>query len=174
FPVQVIAWLDVVNVELFGRALEAGDQWWLLAPVPGRQVSYGPLIFLVAITAVMLLTVLVVRHFYHERIRRADAWDCGFNGLDARMQDTAEGFGQPIRNIFQSFFLIQREQPVPTDRAPRYSITIKDRLWRVLYEPLGTLVERLADMFAVLQRGRISVYLTYSFVTLVVLLALVL
>ncbi len=42
--------------------------------------------------------------FYHRRVRRAPPWDCGFARLDARMQDTAEGFGQPIRHIFQPFF----------------------------------------------------------------------
>jgi hypothetical protein len=90
------------------------------------------------------------------------------------MQDTAEGFGQPIRNIFQSFFSIERELPTPFDRAPRYRIAITDRIWRGLYQPLGRLVQRLADAVAVLQQGRISVYLLYSFGTLIVLLALAL
>ena len=40
--------------------------------------------------------------------------------------------------------------------------------------PLGPLVQRMADAFAWLQQGRIATYLLYSFVTLVVLLALVL
>ena len=90
------------------------------------------------------------------------------------MQDTAEGFGQPIRNIFQSFFWIERELPSPFDRAPRYWIIIGDRIWRGVYEPLGTVVQRLADIVALLQQGRIAVYLLYSFVTLVVLLGLAL
>jgi hypothetical protein len=90
------------------------------------------------------------------------------------MQDTAEGFGQPIRNIFQSFFHIERELPTAFDHVPRYRISVTDRIWRGLYEPLGPLVQRLADAAAVLQRGRIAVYLLYSFATLVVLLALAL
>jgi hypothetical protein len=36
------------------------------------------------------------------------------------------------------------------------------------------LVQRVADTFALLQQGRIATYLLYSFVTLVVLLALML
>ena len=51
---------------------------------------------------------------------------------------------------------------------------IADRIWRGCYEPLGALVQRLADAAARLQQGRIAVYLLYSFVTLVLLLALVL
>ena len=174
-PVQVLAALSHVTRELTGISLsQQGNPWWLLAPVPTRQVSYGPLVFFLAIALVVALTVLAVRLFYHQRVRRGPPWDCGFGGLTARMQDTAEGFGQPIRNIFQSFFSIERELPTPFDQAPRYRIAITDRIWRGLYQPLGRLVQRLADTVAVLQQGRISVYLLYSFGTLIVLLALAL
>ena len=90
------------------------------------------------------------------------------------MQDTAEGFGQPIRHIFEVFFSVNRELPSPFDSKPRYSILINDRIWNVLYEPFGSLVQRSSDAVAWLQQGRISTYLLYSFVTLIVLLALVL
>jgi hypothetical protein len=124
--------------------------------------------------AVVLLTISSVRLFYHRRIRSAAPWDCGFARLDPRMQDTAEGFGQPIRHIFESFFSMQRELPSPLDRTPRYRVIIADRLWQRLYEPIGSLVQRVADACAVLQQGRIASYLLYSFVTLVTLLAVVL
>ncbi len=90
------------------------------------------------------------------------------------MQDTAEGFGQPIRNIFGAFFAMKRELPSPFDPAPRYRVTVGDRIWQGLYVPLGTLVQRIADAFAWVQQGRIATYLLYSFVTLIVLLALML
>jgi len=174
-PVQVLRALSHVTRELMGISLsQQGSPWWLLAPVPTRQASYGPLVFFLATALVVALTVLAVRLFYHQRVRRGPAWDCGFGGRTARMQDTAEGFGQPIRNIFQSFFSIERELPTPFDRAPHYRIAIADRIWRGLYQPLGRLVQRLADVVAVLQQGRISVYLLYSFGTLIVLLALAL
>jgi hydrogenase-4 component B len=174
-PAQVIAALRPVITEL-GGGMPAGSTapWWLLMPVPGRQVSYSPLVFFLAIATVVIVTVLAVRVFYHGRRRIAAAWDCGFGGLTARMQDTAEGFGQPIRHIFTSFFAITRELPTPFDAAPRYRVTVGDRIWQGLYLPLGSLVQRIADGFAWLQQGRIATYLLYSFATLVVLLALVL
>ena len=121
-----------------------------------------------------LSTWVMVRARYHGRVRRGAAWDCGFVRLDSRMQDTAEGFGQPIRHIFGAFFSLQRELPSPFDAAPRYRVEIGDRIWQRLYLPLGGLVQRVADAVAWLQQGRIATYLLYSFVTLVVLLALVL
>jgi hypothetical protein len=90
------------------------------------------------------------------------------------MQDTAEGFGQPIRHIFQPFFAIRRELPTPFDRAPHYHVTVSDRIWTRAYEPLEHIVQRVAQSVAWLQQGRISTYLLYSFVTLIVLLGLVL
>ncbi len=175
FPLQVIRALGAVTGELLGAVVpQASPDWWLLAPVPGRPVSYGPLVFLTATLAVVLLTSLAVRLTYHQRVRRGPAWDCGFGGLTARMQDTAEGFGQPIRHLFQPFFEIERRLPEPAEPAPRYRIAIRERIWRLLYEPLVSVVEWLANTAARVQQGRISVYLLYSFATLLVLLAVAL
>jgi hypothetical protein len=69
---------------------------------------------------------------------------------------------------------MQRELPSAFDRAPRYHVRVGDRFMRYLYEPLGPLVQRVADGFSWLQQGRISVYLLYGFATLLLLLALVL
>ncbi len=174
-PAQTIARLDRVTQELLGTSLSStASSWWLLAPLPERQASYGPLALLAATVGIVALMFVCVRLFYHRRVRRGPAWDCGFARLNARMQDTAEGFGQPIRHIFQPFFRIERELPTPFDRAPRYRITVGDRIWRALYEPIGSAVQWLADLVASLQQGRIAVYLLYSFVTLIVLLAVML
>jgi formate hydrogenlyase subunit 3/multisubunit Na+/H+ antiporter MnhD subunit len=174
-PTQVVGALRAVVRQLAHVDLpDPTAPWWLLEPLPGRLSSYSGLVFLLAIIAVVLLTLVSVRSFYHRRIRRAAPWDCGFARLDPRMQDTAEGFGQPIRHIFEPFFQMHRELPSPFDHAPRYRVTITDRFWQRLYEPLGSFVQRVADACAVLQQGRIATYLLYSFVTLVALLAVVL
>jgi len=174
-PTHVISLLSVVTRELNLGGLPASDApWWLLVPIPERQSSYAPLVFFAVIAIVVALAIVSVRFFYHQRIRKGPAWDCGFGGLTSRMQDTAEGFGQPIRHLFQPFFAIVRELPSPFDSKPKYRLEIGDRIWRVLYLPLGTLVRQVADRVAWLQQGRIATYLLYSFVTLVVLLALML
>jgi hypothetical protein len=115
----------------------------------------------------------MVRVLYHGRMRRAAPWDCGFPLQTSRMQDTAEGFGQPIRHIFEPFFRIVKELPTPSDAAPRYRIEVGDRLWHALYLPLASLVRRTADFVGIVQQGRIGVYLIYSFVTLLSLLLVV-
>ena len=174
-PTQVIHVLRVVVEQLLRVPLapESGP-WWLLAPLPQRHVSYSAAIFFAAIAAVVLITVGTVRLLYHRRERRAPFWDCGFGPLTPRTQDTAEGFGQPIRHIFGVFFAMTRELPSAFDPAPRYRVTVGDRVWQGIYLPMGTLVQRVADALAWLQQGRIATYLLYSFITLLLMLALVL
>ena len=119
---------------------------------------------------VVLLTIQIVHRQYHGRLRQGPAWDCGFPAQTPRMQDTAEGFGQPIRQVFEQFFRVERTLPSPFDAEPRYKITIDDRLWYWLYVPVVRAAEAMARMVGRLQQGRISVYLTYSFFTLLALL----
>jgi len=174
-PTQVVGSLRVVVQQLSGAALPSvAAPWWLLVPLSGGRASYSAPVFLIALACVIVLSVIGVHSLYHRRVRRAAAWDCGFGGMTARMQDTAEGFGQPIRHIFGTLLDVERELPSPFDAQPRYRVTVGDRLWKRLYIPLGGAVQRIADAFAWLQQGRIATYLLYSFVTLVVLLALML
>ena len=60
--------------------------------------------------------------------------------------------------------------PAPLDIRPRYREAVDDRLWYWLYLPIARGVEKLTAFITVLQRGRISVYLMYSFATLLLLL----
>ncbi len=91
------------------------------------------------------------------------------------MQDSAEGFGQPIKQIFEPFFRSSAHHPSPFDRAPRV-------LRRRSRTTSGTgctcrssrLAEWLSSLVGMLHHGRIHLYLIYSFVTLLVLLLLIL
>lgn len=170
-PVTVIGALEPVTRMLVGQGLgNAAKSWMFLAPIAPERASYSPLIFFLGAALLVVLAWLGVRAFYHGRARRAAAWDCGFPYLDSRMQDSAEGFGQPVKVVFQPAFRIEGEAPAPTDARPRYRETAEDRLWYWLYVPVQRAVERATALVTVLQRGRISVYLMYSFFTLLALL----
>ena len=68
---------------------------------------------------------------------------------------------------------MQRELPTPFDARPRYRVTVEDNLWYWLYLPIVKITNTITRVVTLLQRGRISVYLTYSFVTLLILLLFV-
>ncbi|MEW6025494.1 MAG: hydrogenase 4 subunit B [Pseudomonadota bacterium] len=172
-PAQLVAWLAPV-VRLLTRQTLANDgNWLLLAPVTAERASYAPLIFLAVVAVVLLLTFIWVRSVYHGRVRRADPWDCGYPEQDALMQDSAEGFGQPIRHIFSSFMRVERETPDPFDRHPHYHGDSRDKLWPLIYQPIADLTAWLSAQAGRLQHGRIQWYLIYSFATMVVLLVFV-
>ncbi|MFP5205128.1 MAG: hydrogenase 4 subunit B, partial [Acidobacteriota bacterium] len=159
---------------LLGQSVAPSISIWMIAPVAPQQASYSGLIFLAGIVAVVGVTFAVVRLLAHGRIRRTAAWDCGYPWQTSRMQDTAEGFGQPIRHMFGAFFHMERDLPSPSDTAPRYRIHIEDRLWRAIYLPIARTVQWMADEVSVLQGGRLSIYLLFSFLTLLGLLVFVL
>ncbi|MBE7426676.1 MAG: hydrogenase 4 subunit B [Ideonella sp.] len=174
-PIQFIQWVDPVTRTLVGAGLgpTVAQHGWLLAPTAIERASYGPVFFLLGVAACFGLAFVLVRRLYHGRIRRAPPWDCGFPWQGARMQDTAEGFGQPIRQIFEPFFRMQRELPAPSDAAPRYHVTVEDHFWHLLYRPIADAAARVARLVGLLQQGRIAVYLLFSFVTLIALLLVV-
>ncbi len=169
FPALGIELLAPVTERLVGARLpEAGG--WLLVPVSAARASYGPLIFFAGVAACVALAWFLVRRFYHGRVRRAPPWDCGFPWQSARMQDTAEGFGQPVRQIFEPLYRMRRTLPSAFDAAPRYAVEVGDHAWHALHLPLARLVESAARAIGLLQRGRIAVYLLYSFATVVAVL----
>jgi len=174
-PNVVIELLDPVTRLLVGGGLggAANSQgWWLLAPISEDRASYSPAVFFGSMALIIPLVYLLVRRYYHGRLKRVPAWDCGFPLQTARMQDTAEGFGQPIRRVFSPFFKRTREHPSPFDAQPRYRSIVEDPFWYWVYLPIARLVEHGTRLIAFLQQGRIAVYLLYSFVTLLTLLVL--
>jgi len=174
-PNQVIGLIDPVTQLLVsaGLAQSVAANGWLLVPVSIERASYAPTIFLLGVLASFALAFLLVRKLYHGRTRRVPPWDCGYPWQTARMQDSAEGFGQPIRQIFEPMFRMKRELPTPFDRQPFYRVTVEDPLWYWIYLPIAKLVERISKLVGLLQQGRIAVYLMYSFVTLIVVLLVV-
>ncbi|MDD2926119.1 hydrogenase 4 subunit B [Rhodoferax sp.] len=175
FPNQVIAVIDPVTQRLVhaGLAHTVADNGWLLVPVSMERASYAPAIFLLGVVLSFGLAFVLVRKLYHGRLRRVPPWDCGYPWQTARMQDTAEGFGQPIRQIFEPFFRLQRQLPTAFDPHPVYAVKLEDPLWHWLYLPVARWVEKLSRIVGLLQQGRIAVYLMYSFATLVVVLMVV-
>jgi len=176
FPVFFILHIDFVTQLLVGHTLgvsAAQTGWMWLTPILPERASYSPLVLFVIIIVGVLSTMLVVKKFYHGRLRRGPAWDCGYPEQTARMQDTAEGFGQPIRQIFELFFGITRELPSPFDKKPHYRGETRDLLWEWCYLPIARLTENLSALIGKLQHGRIHIYLLYSFVTLLALLAFI-
>ncbi len=172
-PSTVIQRIDAATRQLLGTGLadklhEQG--WWMLAPMSPERASYEPVLVLVTIAATLLMGRWLVRHLYHGRVRRTTAWDCGYHFEGPRAQDTAEGFSQPIRRIFEPMFRMERHFPSARDLKPYYSVKVEDHFWHWFYLPVARAAGWISTLIVTLQGGRIAVYLMYSFITLLVLL----
>ena len=150
-PVQVIPALATVGRQLGFAALPPHRARGCccrcpIARPPTRRV------LLLAIAAVVALTYLAVR------ISTTSACGAARPGTAAsRARRPHAGHGRRLRPAhpphLRPFFALQRELPTPFDRVPRYRVLIGDRFWRALYQPLGALVQWLADRSRACSRG---------------------
>lgn len=146
------------------------SSWLFVVPLSDNHASYSPLLVFIILCILCMIMYGMISRCYHQHTRRAPAWDCGSAAQTARMQDTAEGFGQPIKHMFVAFLHIKLTLPKPFDKTPQYRIKTTDRLWTFLYLPFLQLFLWGSKNVSKLQQGCISHYLIYSFATLFVLL----
>jgi NADH:ubiquinone oxidoreductase subunit 5 (subunit L)/multisubunit Na+/H+ antiporter MnhA subunit len=179
FPNHVIGWLDAVPMSLvsggIGETAKASGWLWL-TPVAAERASYSaPLVF------VWLVLVIGVLYFIFRArgvsIRRAPAWDCGFEKMTNRMQYNATSMSMPTRRIFGFAFSIREAVTVVSRRGSAlfpekylYRLKVRDHIWNFAYKPVSEASFWIARRVGRLQHGRIQIYLLYSFITLVVLL----
>ena len=179
FPTPVLEGLNVVTGQLLGNTLPGVSAfgWLWLTPVAPQVASYSPFLVLVGI----LLSGWACYYLLYRRngleARPADPWDCGFGGLNARMQYSSTGFAMPFRRIFQPAFdvveTIDEQNSGPgsfnTD-ALHYQLQVTDRSWGYVYQPVARLVITLSRWVSQIQTGNIRTYIAYSFFTLLILL----
>jgi formate hydrogenlyase subunit 3/multisubunit Na+/H+ antiporter MnhD subunit len=179
-PTTVIRALEPVSYALLGLGLpSASAEGWLWL-TPGKQsvASYSA----VFVALGLFLAWWSIRWFTQrvstQPIRRSQPWDCGFGGLNPKMQYTSAAFSQPIRRIFAPVFEIKEDlKSGDAESLPgvpvSYRLEVHDRSWRGLYAPIGHWIEAMARGVARIQTGSIRTYLAYSFFTLLLLLGVV-
>jgi len=172
-PTGMVELLNGIPQGLLGQGLtEATVHGWLwLTPIEARTASYsGPLV-LVGLSAAWLLGAWVLRRGGVRRVQPCEPWDCGYARPDPRMQYTGAAFSQPLRRVFGMALSVA--QVVDRRDGLRYRLQVGDRVWGLLYEPVGRMVKGAARRVARLQSGNIRIYLGWSLGTLLVLLWLI-
>jgi len=171
-PSAVIDVINVVPQQLFGNGLaQASARGWLwLTPVSAATASYSAPLVVVLLAAIAALAVWTFRRGAVRRVRRSDAWDCGFAPPTARMQYSATAFAQPIRRVFGLLFHVDESVARRDDGIPRYHLRISDRAWDLFYVPVAHFVESAARRVVRLQSGNLRVYLGWTLATLLLLL----
>ncbi|HKU33755.1 MAG TPA: hydrogenase 4 subunit B [Candidatus Nitrosotalea sp.] len=107
-------------------------------------------------------------------------WDCGFGGLNERMEYTPTSLSQPIRAVFKVFFKPHNQTEKESFGENPYLLktvkietVVKNIFEEMLYAPMVSSFVFFFDKVRRLQTGKINAYLLYIMITLVLLLLFV-
>ncbi len=144
---------------------------------PSGSSQFSPLLIALILSAFLIGVVIVLRVLLGKKfVRLGPSWDCGMPGLGSRMQYTATGYSKPLRRIFS--FLYQPTRRVELEdeghemlrTAQRFESKITHHVDEWVYKPLSEFVAELSRKAKQIQTGHIQLYLSYIFVTLILLL----
>jgi NADH:ubiquinone oxidoreductase subunit 5 (subunit L)/multisubunit Na+/H+ antiporter MnhA subunit len=178
FPIQAINIFNIIPQQILGTGiwLSKNSSWLWLAPISKSQGSYSALVVFVALL-VLGAMLFLLKKFREKAPVAVKAWDCGFGGLTARMQYSGTAFAMPIRRVFKSFYQVfeKKEYKFINEqslhaKSINYFLYVEDWFWKVFYEPCLKLIDFASKGVAKIQSGNLRLYLTYVFVTLIVLL----
>lgn len=179
-PMVVVPLLDRVIAPFagvpIGEKVLAVDGW-ALAPMNVEFSSISPPalgLLLIVLSVLGLLLVMAFGGLVKRRYYKT--WGCGIN-LTPRMEYTATAFVQPIKRVFATIY--QPTVKVETElleesryfaKRRRFEFHIEPVFQKYLYDPVVAFFTAMANRLRVIQAGSLHLYLTYIFVTLIVLL----
>ena len=174
-PTTFIGIIDAIPRALLGRGLDQATAhgWLWLTPVNAHTASYSAPLVLATLLLAWGVAAWLLRRGAVRRVRRCDAWDCGFSPLTPRMQYTATAFAQPIRRVFGPLFRIEEGVRRDEQGRLRFALHVHDRFWDWLYLPAGRAALIAGRWMGRLQSGHIRTYLGWMLATLVLLLWLI-
>lgn len=105
-------------------------------------------------------------------------WDCGFEGLNERMQYTASALSQPIRVIFRTLYKPYSDSEVSyfsesnhyLKKNARVEVYTRDLFDELFYRPVTRATIAVLDAVRKMQTGKINAYLMYIMIALIALL----
>jgi hydrogenase-4 component B len=149
---------------------------WALSPgtAHGGTISTAGIALFFLLGGAAFALPLVLR--WRRRSVRGPAWDCGLPGLTADNEYTATAFSKPLRMIFSALYRPRREIQAEYEVSPyypsaiRFESEIEHPIEKHLYDPLLQRIMAVANRMKGIQAGSINLYLTYIFLTLILLL----
>lgn len=131
-------------------------------------------ILLAVLVPVALLTAVIMGGTLRKRFYKT--WGCGIN-LTPRMEYTATGFAQPIKQVFSTIYrpTVKLETDLMEEsryfaKRMRFVTHIEPVFQKYLYDPVVRRLNTIADRLRVIQAGSLQLYLSYIFITLLLLL----
>lgn len=179
-PMLIVPLLDRITGPLTGVAISAkvlALDGWVVAPITVEFSSISTPVLAALLIGAGVSGLLIARLVGGKvRARYYRTWGCGLN-LTPRMEYTATGFVQPIKKVFETIYqpTVKLEQEFLQQskyfiKHQRFEFHIEPLFEKYLYKPVVAFLLATADRLRIIQAGSLHLYLTYIFVTLVLLL----
>ena len=181
FPFLALKPVDAVVGALTGSSLLGnlkGGFMVAYVPLSIEGNSIDPLIVVIATLLMAVMIFIVVRILGGAKSeQKYNTWDCGFSGLNPRMQYSSVGFSKPLRIVFRMLYRPKRERKIEagaSDYFPEsisYTVSTVHIFEKYIYQPMGRWLQKISRVtkFTV-QTGSIHLYLSYIFIALLVLM----
>lgn len=170
--------LSPVSVKLTGYSMPVNkglNGLFLTGPKTGLG-GIIPFVVLGLLIALIVFAALLPRLVGGKTGTRVDeTWTCG-ETLTPEMEYTGTSFAQPFEIVFKTILMPHQLMENNFNVAPyfggiiKFRSNIKPRLETYLYKPIMNLFLWASNKVRIIQSGSIHTYLSYIFVTLVVLL----
>ncbi|MFO0793681.1 MAG: hydrogenase 4 subunit B [Candidatus Brocadiaceae bacterium] len=182
FPAKIMMTVNHVNTHVLGidivNSLTSSD--WLQMKIvrtnftelsPKSATVFGLILFGITFGALTLIRPGFVRKFY-------ETWTCG-RSPEPRLEYTATAFTRPFKTIFANLYRPRREvstvYTVPKFfvKSISYVSEASPIFEKYFYSPVSRFVLDISTKVRWVHTGSIHIYLTYIFITLIILIIFV-
>jgi len=165
----------LIGVSIADKVLAEGGLALMPMGVGSASISTPVLGLLLALLVpVAWLIAVVIGGKLRKRFYKT--WGCGIT-LKPRMEYTATGFAQPIKQVFSTIYrpTVKLETELLEEsryfaKRMHFETHIEPVFQKYLYDPVVQSLNAIADRLRVVQTGSLQLYLSYIFVTLLILL----
>jgi hydrogenase-4 component B len=160
------------GIDTSGMAFSLNN--FTISPQIGKGICLSTPLIGFALIVLGAAGFAVYRLFGRQKQKVYKTWDCGYYKLDSRNEYTATAFSKPFRIAF-SFFLLpyRRTEKVRQSYYHVKSFAYETHTTKIfkkfIYDPVIATVLRSARSMRRIQPGSIHLYLSYIFVTLLLL-----
>ena len=126
------------------------------------------------VSGAIIVAILMKRRTAKFPQATAGTWGCGYTRPTPRMQYTASSFAEMLVGCFRVFLKPEAHKPTVSGAFPepaRFSSHVPETVLEQIYIPFLEYLYTKSAPIRRLQHGQLNIYIFYTFVTLVVLMA---
>jgi hydrogenase-4 component B len=176
FPILDPVTEQLLEVAISGNVIVSGGIALSSGSPKGGTIALAGLAGALVLLALLPALLIWAYRRRHSRNAAGPTWDCGLPGLTESNEYTATAFSKPLRMIFAAFYQPRREIQTQFEvsayypTSVRFETDVEPAFERRLYAPIKERIIARASRLQTIQAGSIHAYLTYIFITLVLLL----